>query len=207
LYEKRKGAIMVPLDLNHPPLCSVDFPLELTPDEIVSLSGPINTLLKSSYLLGAAFETDAIFNSLFDIAEEIAQVEACGHLRHSEVGPTGWEVAILRSPGPPPDPEHAVHHVAPGAIACHFGKTVLLDPEREESFRETCDAWGSRSLLSCPLRRDRDIVGALVFGKKKSHPFTNVQVKLLWALAMQAQNHLQRNESISAKSVYSFLEP
>ena len=95
----------------------------------------------------------------------------------------------------------------PGAIACHFGKTVLLDPEREESFREACDAWGSRSLLSCPLRRDRDIVGALVFGKKNSHPFTNVQVKLLWALAMQAQNHLQRNESINEKSVYSFLEP
>ncbi len=198
---------MAPLDLNHPPLCSIDFPLELTPDEIVSLSGPINTLLKSSYLLGAAFETDAIFNSLFDIAEEIARVEACGHLRRSEVGPSGWEVAILRSPGPPPDPEHALHHIAPGAIACHFGKAVLLDPEREETFRETCDAWGSRSLLSCPIRRDRDIVGALVFGKKDSHPFTNVQVKLLWVLAMQAQNHLQRNESINAKSVYSFLEP
>lgn len=198
---------MAPLDLNHPPLCSIDFPLDLTPDEIVSLSGPINTLLKSNYLLGAAFETDAIFNSLFDIAEEIARVEACGHLRRSEVDPSGWEVAILRSLGPPPDPEHALHHIVPGAIACHFGKAVLLDPEREESFRETCDAWGSHSLLSCPIRRDRDIVGALVFGKKESHPFTNVQVKLLWVLAMQAQNHLQRNESINAKSVYSFLEP
>ena len=198
---------MAALDLNHPPLCSIDFPLELTPDEIVSLSGPINTLLKSSYLLGAAFEIDAIFNSLFDIAEEIARVEACGHLRRSEVAPNGWEVAILRSPGPPPDLEHALHHIAPGAIACHFGKAVLLDPEREESFRETCDAWGSRSLLSCPIRRDRDIVGALVFGKKESHPFTNVQVKLLWVLAMQAQNHLQRNESINVESVYSFLEP
>ena len=198
---------MAPLDLNHPPLCSIDFPLELTPDEIVSLSGPINTLLKSSYLLGAAFEIDTIFNSLFDIAEEIARVDACGHLRRSEVGPSGWDVAILRSPGLPQDPEHALHHIAPGAIACHFGKAVLLDPEREESFRETCDAWGSRSLLSCPIRRDRDIVGALVFGKKESHPFTNVQVKLLWVLAMQAQNHLQRNESINAKSVYSFLEP
>ena len=198
---------MAPLDLNHLPLCSIDFPLELTPDEIGSLSGPINTLLKSSYLLGAAFETDAIFNSLFDIAEEIARVDACGHIRRSEVRPNGWEVAILRSPGPPPDPEQALHHIAPGAIACHFGKAVLLDPEREESFREICDAWGSRSLLSCPIRRDRDIVGALVFGKKESHPFTNVQVKLLWVLAMQAQNHLQRNESVSAKSAYSFLEP
>jgi diguanylate cyclase (GGDEF)-like protein len=198
---------MAPLDLNHPPLCSIDFPMELTPDEIVSLSGPINTLLKSNYLLGAALEPDAIFNSLFDIAEEIAQVEACGLLRRSEVDPNDWEVAILRSPGPPPDPEHTLHHIAPGSIACHFGKAVLLDPEREESFRETCDAWGSRSLLSCPIRRDRDIVGALVFGKKESHPFTNVQVKLLWVLAMQAQNYLQRNESINAKSVYSFLEP
>ena len=198
---------MAPLDLNHLPLCSIDFPLELTPDEIVSLSGPINTLLKSNYLLGAEFETDAIFNSLFDIAEEIARVETCGLLKRSEVDPNGWEVAILRSPGPPPDPEHALHHIAPGAIACHFGKAVLLDPDREESFRETCDAWGSRSLLSCPIRRDRDIVGALVFGKKESHPFTNVQVKLLWVLAMQAQNHLQRNESINTKSVYSFLEP
>jgi len=198
---------MAPLDLKQPPSCSIDFPLELSPDEIGSLSGPINTLLKSSYLLGAAFETDAIFNSLFDIAEEIARVEACGHLRRSVVAPNGWEVTILRSPGPPPDPEHALPHIAPGAIADHFGKAVLLDPEREESFRDTCDAWGVRSLLSCPIRRDRDIVGALVFGKKESHPFTNVQVKLLWALAMQAQNHLQRNEPINAKSVYSFFDP
>ena len=198
---------MAPLNLNPPPSCSIDFPLELTPEEIVSLSGPINTLLKSSYLLGAAFETDAIFNSLFDIAEEIARVDACGYLRRTEGVPNGWEVTILRSPGPPPDPEHALHHFAPGAIACHFGKAVLLDPEREDSFRGTCDAWGSSSLLSCPIRRDRDIVGALVFGKKESHPFTNVQVKLLWALAMQAQNHLQRNESPTAESVYSFLDP
>jgi len=198
---------MPPFDLTHPPLCSIDFPLELTPDEIGSLSGPINTLLKSSYLLGAAFEPDAFFNSLFDIAEEIAQVDVCGHLRRSEVDPNGWEVVILRSPGPPADPEHAIRHIAPAAISSHFGKAVLLDPDREESFRETCDTWGSRSLLSCPIRRDRDIVGALVFGKKESHPFTNVQIKLLWVLAMQAQNHLQRNESINAESAYSFLEP
>jgi len=198
---------MASLDLKHPPLCSIDFPLELIPEEIVSLSRPINTLLKSSYLIGAAFETDAIFNSLFDIAEEIARVEACGYLRRSEVDPDRWEVAILRSPGPPPDPEHVLHHIAPGAIACHFGKAVLLDPERDESFREACGAWGSRSLLSCPIRRDQDIVGALVFGKMESHPFTNVQVKLLWVLAMQTQNHLHRDGSYNAKSVYSFLDP
>jgi hypothetical protein len=66
---------MASFDATLVPRCTIDLPLDISPDEIVSLSGPVNTLLKSSYLLGGTFEIDAIFNSLFDIAEEIAGVQ------------------------------------------------------------------------------------------------------------------------------------
>ena len=69
---------MALFDIAGIPRCTIDFPLEISPDEIVPLSGPVNTLLKSSYLLGATFEIEAIFNSLFDIAEEIAESRRAG---------------------------------------------------------------------------------------------------------------------------------
>ncbi|MBE0568550.1 MAG: hypothetical protein IH577_02590, partial [Deltaproteobacteria bacterium] len=87
---------MSSFDIKGLPRCTIDFPLEITPEEIGSLSGAVNTLLKSSYLLGATFEIDAIFNSLFDIAEEIAGVEACGLLSCKETDPSSWEVRLSR---------------------------------------------------------------------------------------------------------------
>ena len=88
-----------------------------------------------------------------------------------------------------------------------FLKPVLLDSETEPAFQPVCDAWSSRSLVSFPLRKDREIVGALVFGKRSSHPFTPVQVKLLWILGMQAENRLQQSESVKTPSFYSFIDP
>ena len=93
-------------DTTGTPRCTIDFPLEISPEEIVSLAGPINTLLKSSYLLGATFEIDAIFNSLFDIAEEIAGVEACGFLTCVENDPASWEVRLGRRIEANPSPDH-----------------------------------------------------------------------------------------------------
>src|SRR3990172_7130274 len=87
---------MTPLDYNKLPPCTIDFPLEISPEEIGTLSGPVNTLLKSSYVFGASLETEAIFQSLFDIAVEIAGVDACGFLRRSDDRTDHWELLVSR---------------------------------------------------------------------------------------------------------------
>jgi diguanylate cyclase (GGDEF)-like protein len=198
---------MATFDFTGLPRCTVDFPLEISPEEITSLAGPVNTLLKSSCLLGTSFEPETTFDSVFDIAHEIADVEACGFLAAPEDAPGTWELRISRRVDPFPPPGRTPHIAAPAVIASRFGKTVLLDADRDAWFQPICETWGSRSLLAFPLRRDRDVVGALVFGKRDSHPFTAIQVKLLWALSMQAENLLHRGDSLKALSYYSFLDP
>jgi len=47
---------MASFDFSFLPRCTIDFPLEISPDEIGSLARPINTLLKSSYLIGGSFD-------------------------------------------------------------------------------------------------------------------------------------------------------
>ncbi len=189
------------------PRCTIDFPLDITPDEIGSLSGAVNTLLKSSYLLGTTFEIDAIFNSLFDIAEEIAGVEACGLLSCKESDPETWAVRLGRRIEASPSPDRIPFLIAPGAIAAHFGKAVSMDPEWGGWSAPICEAWSSRSLVAFPMRSDHDIRGVIVFGKRTSHPFTPVQVKLLWALSLQAETHLHRADSGKPLSFYSFHDP
>jgi len=189
------------------PRCAIDFPLDITSDEIGSLSGAVNTLLKSSYLLGATFEIDAIFNSLFDIAEEIAGVEGCGLLSCKESDPATWEVRLGRRIDVSPSADRLPYLIAPGAIAAHFGKAVSMDPEWGGWSSPICEAWSSRSLVAFPMRSDRDIRGVIVFGKRASHPFTPVQVKLLWALSLQAETHLHRADSEKPLSFYSFHDP
>ena len=198
---------MATFDASNVSKCTIDFPLEISSEEISELAGPINTLLKSSYLIGTSFEFDDTFNSLFDIAQEIAGVEVCGLLLATEDSQDTWELKVGRRIDPSPAPDHLTNLVAPAAIAAHFGKAVSLDPEWGPWSAPICEAWSSRSLVSFPLRRDRDITGAVVFGKRDSHPFTNVQVKLLWALSMQAETHLQRNDSVKSLSLYSFIDP
>ena len=198
---------MASFDATVVPRCTIDLPLDISPDEIVSLSGPVNTLLKSSYLLGATFEIDAIFNSLFDIAEEIAGVEACGLLSCKESDPATWEVRLGRRIEASPPPDRLPFLIAPGAIAAHFGKAVSMDPEWGEWSGPICEAWSSDSLVAFPMHRDRDIAGAVVFGKRDSHPFTSVQMKLLWALSLQAQTHFHRADFSKTLSYYSFLDP
>ena len=82
-----------------------------------------------------------------------------------------------------------------------------MDPDWGLWSKPICGAWSSRSLVAFPLHRHRDIAGAVVFGKRDSHPFTPVQVKLLWALSLQAETHLHRADSGKTLSLYSFLDP
>ena len=87
---------MASFDTTGLPRCTIDFPLDITPEEIGSLSGAVNTLLKSSYLLGTSLEIEPTFQSLFDIAEEIAGVESCGFLIRPDDRPGPWEVRCSR---------------------------------------------------------------------------------------------------------------
>ena len=189
------------------PRCTIDFPLEISAEEIVSLSGPINTLLKSSYLLGPSFEIEATINSLFDIAKEIAGVETCGLLSCMENDPASWEVRLGRHIEAHSSLENLSSLIAPAAIVAHFGKAVSMDPEWGAWSAPICEAWSSRSLVAFPMRSDHDITSVVVFGKRDSHPFTPVQMKLLWALALQAETHLHRTDSGNTVSAYSFLDP
>lgn len=198
---------MASFDATAVPRCTIDFPLDITPEEIGSLSGAVNTLLKSSYLLGTSLEIEPTFQSLFDIAEEIAGVESCGFLIRPDDRPGPWEVRCSRHVESSPSPEQLTLLLAPASLGMQFQKPVLLDSETEAVFQPVCNAWFSRSLVAFPLRKDREIVGALVFGKRSSHPFTPVQVKLLWALGMQTENRLQQSESVKTPSFYSFLDP
>lgn len=199
---------MASFDAMAVPRCTIDFPIEISAEEIVSLSGPVNTLLKSTYLLGNSFETEATFNSLFDIAEEIAGVEACGLLSCRESDPASWEVRLGRHIEARPSPDRLSFLIAPGAIAARFGKAVSMDPEWGDWSAPICEAWSSRSLVAFPVRSDRDITGVVVFGKRFSHPFTPLQIKLLWALSLQAETHLHRVDSGNKTfSFYSFFDP
>ena len=198
---------MASFDTTGIPRCTIDFPLDLTPDEVGSLSRPVNTLLKSSYLLGTSFDIDATFNALFDIAEEIANVEACGLLYRKESDSASWEIRLGRHIDAHPSPENLSFRIAPAAIAAHFGKAVSMDPDWGPWSAPICESWASRSLVAFPLRTDRDITSVIVFGKREKHPFTPVQVKLLWALSLQAETHLHRADSGKSVSMYSFIDP
>jgi len=198
---------MASFDTTGLPRCTIDFPLDITPDEIGSLSGAINTLLKSSYLLGTTFEIEATFNALFDIAKEIAGAEACGLLFSTDSDSTPWELHLGRHIEAHPSPENLPFLIAPAAIATHFGKPVSMDPDWGPWSAPICETWSSRSLVAFPMRTDRDITSVIVFGKRESHPFTTVQVKLLWALSLQAETHLHRADSGKAVSMYSFIDP
>ncbi|MDA8178886.1 MAG: HD domain-containing phosphohydrolase [Desulfobacteria bacterium] len=198
---------MTSFDTTGLPRCTIDFPLDITPGEIGSISGAVNTLLKSSYLLGTYLEIEPTFQSLFDIAEEIAGVEACGFLIRPDDRPGPWEVRCGRHVDTSPVPEQLALLLVPASLGMQFQKPVFLDSEKESAFHPVCGAWSSRSLVAFPLRKDREIVGTLVFGKRSSHPFTPVQVKLLWVLGMQAENRMQQSETVKTPSFYSFIDP
>jgi diguanylate cyclase (GGDEF)-like protein len=198
---------MASFDTTGIPRCTIDFPLEISSEEIGSLSGAVNTLLKSSYLLGPSFEIEATINSLFDIAKEIAGVETCGLLSCLENDPASWEVRLGRNIEAQLSPGNLSFLIAPAAIVAHFGKAVSMDPDWGAWCAPICEAWSSRSLVAFPICSDRDITSVVVFGKRESHPFTPVQMKLLWALALQAETNLHRPGSGRPVSAYSFLDP
>jgi|GEM_PF-3262769 len=143
------------------PRCAIDFPLDIAPGEIGSLSHAVNTLLKSSYLLGTSIEIDPTILPLFDISEEIADAESAGFLIRPDDHPGPWEIRCSRHVESSPSPEQLTLLLAPGSMVVQFQKPVLLDSEKEPAFQPICDSWSSRSLVAFPLRKDREVVGSL----------------------------------------------
>jgi diguanylate cyclase (GGDEF)-like protein len=184
--------------------CIIDYPLELTESEISSLAGPVNTLLKSSFLLGSYRDLDSVFQAFFDIAEEIESVDCCGYFAW-EGDPGRFKTVAARHM---PSNEHQLSSTDhPASIARHFGKAILLDSSRDTQLAPYCEIFSATSVLIFPLRRDREIIGALLLGKRGEKPFLPVAVKLLWVLAMQAENYLLQSEVVKALSFYSFIDP
>ena len=191
-------------DFQNVPKCTFDQSLEFTPSEIGSLAHEINILLKTAFLIGVSKDIEGTFQSLFDIAEEIAGVECCAYLSEDQASSRFETVSSRRIPSKTAqDPSL----FAPAEIARHFGKVIQLDAEKDPYFRSICETWHSASLAVFPLRRSRDFVGALVFGKKAPHLFSSAQMKLLWALSTQAENLLLQGEAVKTLSFYSFLDP
>ncbi len=193
------------MDLKNIPRCTIDYPLEITSGEIADLTREVNTLLKSTYLLGMSRDIEGTLQSLFDIAEEIAGIDCCAYISGS-ADFREFEIAATRHVNVPRDNVDALIS-APVVIAKTFGKAVHIDSHKTPALAAVCEAWGADSLVAFPLQKDREITGALVFGKNASHEFTVVQIKLLWVLAMQAENHVVQNEAVKALSFYSFLDP
>jgi len=195
---------MNPIEFKEFSSCTVEYPLEFTASEMSSLDGPINTLLKNSYLLGTPQDLDSGFQTIFDIAEDIGGVDCCGY--YALEGDSDMFKAVVTRHIPPVEPPPAsIFH--PAAIVKYFGKAVLLDPAKDPQLFPYCKYFSATSVLIFPLRNERDLIGALVFGKHGAEPLSPVAVKILWVLTMQAENHLLQSEAVKALSFYSFLDP
>lgn len=195
---------MDPLDLQNVPKCTFEHALEFSPSELSSLAGPINILLKTTFLIGISKDHEGTFQSLFDIAEEIAGVECCAYI---SVDQTSGRFETVVSRNIPTQSAQDPTFIAPAEIARHFGKVVQLDANHDPVSQSLCNTWQSGSLAVFPLRHGRDFIGALVFGMQGNPPFTCPQMKLLWVLSIQAENLLLQGESVKTLSFYSYLDP
>jgi diguanylate cyclase (GGDEF)-like protein len=186
-------------------LCKIDFPLEFSRKEISTLATPINTLLKCNHLIGTHVDFVDSFQSLFDIAGEIAGVDCSAYISGS---PDANNMEIVVS-----------HHVSlhdtgnkaslflPAALTRSFNKGIHLESNKNPHFAEVCQGWQATSLVAFPLRKNLEFIGALVFGKRESRPFSSVQIKLLWVLVGHAENLLHQSDAVKTLSYYSNLDP
>ncbi|GAB4371716.1 MAG: hypothetical protein Kow00128_19820 [Deltaproteobacteria bacterium] len=188
------------------PPCTVDYSLEIGEEEISALAFPINLLLKSTFLLGSARDLDGTFQSMFDIAEEIASVEVCGYIPF-DPETDRFKIAAKRnlSVTDAADPSSPLLYIAHAAR--HFGKILHAEAGADPKLRALCEPWGAGSLVCYPLHRNRDMIGALVFGKRNGNTFSQGLVKLLWVLAHHAESLLAQSEAVQELSFYSFLDP
>lgn len=196
---------MKSLDLHDFPQCTIDFPLEFTPEEMGALSDSLNTLLKSNYLIGSSADFAGTFHSLFDIACEIAEVDCCAYIAGSPDADT-FELVVGRHVSLH-DGDDSGSLFLPATLARFFNKGVHLQAAQDCRLATACEAWNANSLVAFPIRSNLEFLGVLVFGRKKTRPFTPVEMKLLWILVGQAENVILQNDAVKMLSFYSFLDP
>ncbi len=182
----------------------IDYPMDLAPDEILSSSRAVNTLLKNPYLLATTGDTTDAFNLLFDLASDIVPCDVSAFVSDNPDGDR-FELTVSRGISIRRANDPMLRHAVD--ISRFFGKAIVLSPETDPRTETACAAWNARSIAVFPLRKNRDFMGALVFGRNDLPGFTREQIKLLWFLSLQAENHLLQAESIKALSFYSFLDP
>jgi diguanylate cyclase (GGDEF)-like protein len=182
----------------------IDYPMDLAPDEIISSSRAVNTLLKNPYLLATTGDTTDAFNLLFDLASDIVPYDISAFVSDNTDGDR-FELTVSRGISARRASDPMLRHAVD--ICRFFGKAIILSPDTDPRTEATCAAWNARSIAVFPLRKNREFMGALVFGRSDLPGFTREQVKLLWFLSLQAENHLLQAESIKALSFYSFLDP
>jgi diguanylate cyclase (GGDEF)-like protein len=184
--------------------CAIDYPIDLAPDEILSSARAVNTLLKNPYLLATTGDTGDAFNLLFDLAADIVPFDVSAFVSLDRDG-NRFELTVPRGISSRREADPLLRHAVD--ICRYNGKTVYLTPEVDPRVEMSCSAWGARSLALFPLRKNLEFMGALVFGRSEPPGFSREQIKLLWLLSLQAENHLLQAESIKALSFYSFLDP
>lgn len=206
LYYLHSRSDMAGFEPKEFPSCAVDYSLEIGEEEISTLASSINLLLKSTFLLGSARDLDGTFQSMFDIAEEIASVDVCGYIPF-DPETEQFRIAVSRSLplSDFADPSSPLLYIAHAAR--HFGKILHVDPGEDPKRKALCEPWGAGSLVSYPIHRNRETIGALVFGKRNGDRFSRGQVKLLWVLAHHAESLLAQTEAVQELSFYSFLDP
>ncbi|MGB7971879.1 MAG: HD domain-containing phosphohydrolase [Candidatus Deferrimicrobiaceae bacterium] len=193
------------MDINGFPPCKIGFPLDFTPEEIVTLVDPINTLLKCNSLLGTSVDFEDSIKSLFDIAGEIAGVDRCAYISVSPDANDFEIVASRRLPSQETGDKQSL--LLPAALARSFNKGIHLEEAKDPKFTKTCKEWQATSLVAYPLRRNLECIGALVFGKKEPPPFTPAQMKLLWVLVGFAENLVFQSDAVKSLSFYAFFDP
>src|SRR3989304_10555758 len=123
-YGQYPGGFMNPMDFQDIPKCTFEHPFDLTPSEISSLTHHINILLKSTFLIGISKDIEGTFQSLFDIAEEIAGVECCAYLSED---PASGQLETVVSRHIPPKTGQDPSLFTPGGSSRHFGKVIQMD--------------------------------------------------------------------------------
>jgi diguanylate cyclase (GGDEF)-like protein len=192
------------MDINGFPPCKIGFPLDFTPEEMVTLADPINTLLKCNSLLGTSVDFEDSIKSLFDIAGEIAGVDRCAYISVSPEANDFEIVASRRLPSQETGDKQSL--LLPAALARSFNKGIHVE-ENGPKFTKACREWQSTSLVAYPLRRNLECIGALVFGKKEPPPFTPAQMKLLWILVGYAESLVFQSDAVKSLSFYAFFDP
>ncbi len=110
------------------PPCKIGFPLDFSPEEIVTLADPINTLLKCNSLLGTSVDFEDSIKSLFDIACEIAGVDRCALISVSP-DTNDFEIAASRRL-PSLETGDKQSLLLPAALAGSFNKGIHLEEEK-----------------------------------------------------------------------------